>query len=54
MLFGLTVLPNHNENDHKRAKTISSIHYGYRKCGAHALVFSQTLAHGNNKNEIKQ
>ena len=28
--------------------------YGYRKWGTHARVFSQTLAHGNSKNEIRQ
>ena len=27
---------------------------GYNKFGAHARVFSQTLAHGNNKSEIRQ
>ena len=26
---------------------------GYRKWGTHALVFSQTLAHGNNKYKIR-
>ena len=26
--------------------------HGYRKRGAHTRVFSQTLAHGNRKNEI--
>ena len=32
----------------------STIQYGYRKRGTHARVFSQTLAHGNRKNEIRQ
>ena len=32
----------------------STIQYGYRKWGTHARVFSQTLAHGNSKNEIRQ
>ena len=32
----------------------STIQYGNRKCGTHARVFSQTLAHGNNKNEDKE
>ena len=29
------------------------IQYGYRKCGTHARVLSETLAHGNNKNDDK-
>ena len=29
-----------------------TIQYGYRTRGTHARVFSQTLAHGNSKNEI--
>ena len=33
--------------------SIIIIQLGYRKCGTHAQVFSQTLAHGNNKNEIR-
>ena len=37
---------------HLREKKLSTIQYGFRKCGTHALVFSQTLAHGNSKNEI--
>ena len=28
--------------------------YGYRKWGTRARVFSQTLAHGNSKNETRQ
>ena len=32
----------------------STIQYGYRKWVTHARVFSQTLAHGNSKNEIRQ
>ena len=32
----------------------STIQYGYRKWGTRARVFSQTLAHGNSKNEIRQ
>ena len=32
----------------------STIQYGYRKWGTHARVFSQILAHGNSKNEIRQ
>ena len=35
---------------HSQKKTIQ---YGYRKCGTHAGVFSQTLAQGNIKNEIR-
>ena len=42
----------------KMQKNISlyscTIQYGYRKLGTHARVFSQTLAHGNSKNEIRQ
>ena len=36
-----------------RAKNEGTIKYGYRKLGTHARVFSQTLAHGNSKNEIR-
>ena len=36
------------------AKKEGTIQYGYRTLGTHARVFSQTLAHGNNKNEIRQ
>ena len=42
-----------------QARTISTrekagaIQYGYRKCGTNARVFSQTLAHGNSRNEIR-
>ena len=36
-----------------RAKKEGTIQYGYRKWGTHARVFSQTLAHGNSKNEIR-
>ena len=32
----------------------STIQYGYMKCGTHARVFSQTLAHWNSKNEVRQ
>ena len=35
-------------------KRASSIQYGSRKWGTHSLVFSQTLAHGNSKIEIRQ
>ena len=31
-----------------------TIQSGYRKCGTHARVFSQTHTHGNSKNEIRQ
>ena len=34
--------------------TVSIIQCGYRKWGTHARVFSQTLAYGNSKNEIRQ
>ena len=36
------------------SKKASTIKYGYRKCGTHAQVLPQTLAHGNSKNEIRQ
>ena len=35
-------------------KKASTIQNGYRKCGTHARVFSQTLVYGNSKNEIRQ
>ena len=34
-------------------KKEGTIQYGYRKWGTHARVFSQTLTHGNSKNEIR-
>ena len=36
------------------AKEEGTIQYGYRKWGTHARAFSQTLVHGNSKNEIRQ
>ena len=39
---------------HQREKSGSTIQYGHRKLGTHARVFSQTLTHGNSKNEIRQ
>ena len=36
------------------AKKEGTIQYGHRTWGTHARVFSQTLAHGNSKNEIRQ
>ena len=48
-----------NESSSK-ARTISprekqsTIQHGYRKCGTRARVFSQTLAHGNSKIEIRR
>ena len=39
---------------HQREKRESTIQYGNRKRGTHARVFSQTLTHGNSKNEIRQ
>ena len=39
---------------HQRKKRGSTIQYGYWKWGTRASVFSQTLAHGNSKNEIRQ
>ena len=35
------------------AEIASTIQYNYRKCGTHAQVFSQTLAHGNRETEIR-
>ena len=32
----------------------SPIQQGYRKCGTHARVFSQSLGHENSKNEIRK
>ena len=43
-----------------KARTISTgekegtIQHGWIKWGTHARVFSETLAHGNIKNEIRQ
>ena len=37
-----------------REKKEGTIQYGNRTWGTHARVFSQTLAHGNSKNEIRQ
>ena len=37
----------------KQKKTLS-IQYGYGKCGTHARVLSQTLAHDNSMNEIRE
>ena len=39
---------------HQREKWGSTIQYGYKKLGTHERVFSQTLAHGNSKAEIRQ
>ena len=36
------------------AKKEGTIQYGYRTWGTHARVSSQTLAHGNSKDEIRQ
>ena len=36
------------------AKMEGTIQYGWRTWGTHARVFSQTFAHGNSKNEIRQ
>ena len=36
------------------AKEEGTIQYGYSKLETHARVFSQTLGHGNSKNEIRQ
>ena len=34
-------------------KKEDTIQYGYRTWGTHARVFSQTLTHGNSKNELR-
>ena len=39
---------------YSRAKTASSIQYGYRKCGTRAQVFSPIPEHENSKNEMRQ
>ena len=39
---------------HQREKKMNCIQYGYKKWGTRARVFSQTLAHGNGKNEIRK
>ena len=39
---------------HLTEKKGDTIQYGYRKLGTHAQVFSQTLLHGNSKNEIDE
>ena len=36
------------------SENASTIQNGYRKWGTHVREFSQTLAHGNSKNEIRQ
>ena len=53
IVFSLIALPNQIKVHPKEAKKASSIHYGYRIRGTHARVFSQTLVHGNSKNEIR-
>ena len=40
--------------DYFASRKKGTIQYGYRKLGTNAEVFSQTLAHGNRKNEIRQ
>ena len=35
-------------------KTSSTVQYGHRKCATYARLFSQTLAHGNRKNEKRK
>ena len=35
-------------------KRASSIQHGHENCGTHARALSQTLAHGNSKNEMRQ
>ena len=53
-VFSLIALNNENKVDPSRAKKASCIQYGYRKSGTHALVFSQTIAHGKSKNGRRQ
>ena len=38
----------------QREKCGSTIQYGYTKWRTHARVVSQTLTHGNRKNEVRQ
>ena len=54
IIISQIALHNENERDRKRPRKGSSIQYGYRKCGTRARVFSQTFAHGNSKNKIRQ
>ena len=36
------------------AKKEGTIQFGYRKCLTYARVFSQTLAYGNSKNDLRK
>ena len=61
---GSTIQYNNNNNPnnfhspfhlgHQATANYGNFSTGYRKCGTHARVFSQTLAHGNSKNGIRQ
>ena len=49
-------LNNQKKTDHPHSPILEkgTIQHSDRKCGTHARVFSQTLLHGNSKNEIRQ
>ena len=53
VIEGKGTVKNTIKKQNKKAQKCT-IQYGYRKCGTHARVLSQTLLHGNNKNEIRQ
>ena len=50
VVYWAIAIPNPNKFDLRRVKKASFIQNGNRKSGPHALVFSQTLEHGNSKN----
>ena len=50
--FSSIAVPNQNKVGPRRQKKARITQYGHRKWGTHARVFSQTLVHGNSKNEI--
>ena len=52
--YSLIKLADRNNVNPSRAIKASSIQDGNIKCETHAKMFSQTLAHGNCKNETRQ
>ena len=50
-IFSSIELALQNKIVPRREKTAQLIQDGDRKCGTHARVSSQTLAHGNSQNE---
>ena len=50
-IFSSIELAFQNKIVPRREKKAQIIQEGERKCGTHARVSSQTLAHGNSKNE---